>query len=554
MVVWFVLLPGAVGRDFPGIEYLGELPHFPASGGQKRLGLARARWTPDQRFVLEGKDEREKPWRISLPELAGLGWTKVWAADFDANGFRDLLVIHFTPGNGRCPFHGSLLFVLFDGQRRPVVWKAESQLPKPNGALGGVLVLDANEDRKAEVVLYGCEYGDALGAPGDKDFIWSIHYVDGVFAAEDARWTPLSKAAVATHDRLARQRSGIEFGDGVVWKKPPSEGWPSPFEGMDRGDAQHLVWYRTPLYGCQSFLPQPPEAKPGQGLMPAIVLQESSPCDAVSEASIRLGGGADVQEIPDVVMDTESGREIHIGDPSFRMFWRAFRNESAVRLVGSTEKPEWLWIKSPAATSNPPLSGRLVDVRVRRSVPEEQTIRLRGYAGRLGNLYLDEEGCREVQVRVDPERDTSRFERPSDCPRLVAIRKNFGGRGRLLQVESELWLVDPETATLRRLHNDGSEIDTVRFRRRSGGSGKLISAATMGDLWIAQWADARESSLTVHDRDGEAITGGFAAPVAGELLRVTPEEGFLFVRWRDGHPIETVRVQASIQIAPAVNR
>ncbi|MBS1833885.1 MAG: VCBS repeat-containing protein [Acidobacteria bacterium] len=149
----------AAQQKFP-LRFLGEIGHL--EPGQ-RLTLTRRITATGTGALIEGRDRKGKPWKVSPTTAGGIGWTSVWTADFDGDGQQDLLIEALFPGNGVCVSGASILLLIFDGNGRPVPSFFETALPRTPGdefPFWPVHVTDLNKDRRAEFALVDCRRAD----------------------------------------------------------------------------------------------------------------------------------------------------------------------------------------------------------------------------------------------------------------------------------------------------------------------------------------------------------------------------------------------------------
>jgi hypothetical protein len=145
------------------------------------LGVARA-VVEDDELRLEGRDKSGQPWAAKAPLVLGaIGRNEILAADFDANGARDLLVVTVTAGMGHCVNHTDVTSLLFDEAGRPLPWTVHADVDNA----GDLPLVDRNSDGHAELVAMECDWynrnsdGDILKTP-------VITY-----EAREGRWIPL---------------------------------------------------------------------------------------------------------------------------------------------------------------------------------------------------------------------------------------------------------------------------------------------------------------------------------------------------------------------------
>lgn len=106
-------------------------------------------------IVLSGKDRAGKGWSVNFGSKAGFGGN-LFTADLDKNGYRDLLMIFPTAGNGLAP-SAHVLTLLFDSEGRPIPFEVEGYYDTEMKSLSELV--DMNGNGKAELVFMNYDEG-----------------------------------------------------------------------------------------------------------------------------------------------------------------------------------------------------------------------------------------------------------------------------------------------------------------------------------------------------------------------------------------------------------
>lgn len=227
----FLVAGVAMGQARFPMKYVDEVGHLGEGLYDHRkfadLGFAKA--FPDEGGLrFEGRDRAGKIWRVWTPQVGGAGFTEVWTADFDHNGQPDLLIAAVPISSGRCGNRVDITVLLFDASGRPVPWIASAEIPYTESRFPyfPAILLDANEDGRAEIVTTEC-------GPWDAD---SLDYrVTGVYQAHDTRWAPLRDSPLEPYIQAAQAaHAGTSYPPGYLhWLLTPPEEWPDQMKLVD---------------------------------------------------------------------------------------------------------------------------------------------------------------------------------------------------------------------------------------------------------------------------------------------------------------------------------
>jgi hypothetical protein len=127
-------LPAA---GFPELRYLDEIGYLGmVQDPRTSVKFGRVTLTStDVGGVFQGRDDRGKRWKATVPIHAGVAFTSLWQADFDHNLRPDLLIAAFAASNGRCIDRATRTFLMFNDRGQPVPWvigtRALMALQKP---------------------------------------------------------------------------------------------------------------------------------------------------------------------------------------------------------------------------------------------------------------------------------------------------------------------------------------------------------------------------------------------------------------------------------------
>ena len=276
---------------FP-VQEIDEIGHMNRHFDDRRvadLGLAKA-YSENEGEVLRiaGADATHKPWTAYMKSVGGVGWTRVFTADFDANGRQDLLFVQYFPGNGRCIDEVAAKVLLFDEGGRPVPWEIETHGLDDFDPL---TLLDEDGDGQAEIVTSDCSYSEPPRFGEDRR-------LTGIYEADHAHWRPvrpISASPYVARFQIERQQAG----DFVVWEAPE--------------DALHDPHARR----------DEPE-----GSLDGLVYR------ANGEALFRVGNGKPVRSASSVVIDSAAGREVYWHNVE-AAYQRLLVRNASIRSLGS---------------------------------------------------------------------------------------------------------------------------------------------------------------------------------------------------------------------------
>src|SRR4051812_32348897 len=84
-------------------------------------------------------------------------------------------------------------------------WYVSTEIPNGNKfPYLPAILLDVNQDGRAEIVSTSCEYGTEFDGPSTN---WSI---TGIYEARETQWIPLRDAATASYLQAARKANGVK--------------------------------------------------------------------------------------------------------------------------------------------------------------------------------------------------------------------------------------------------------------------------------------------------------------------------------------------------------
>ncbi len=312
--------------DDVGLVGLG----LPYSRNFVDLGLATV-VSKNDALLFEGHDRKGDPWQAWVPQTSGVGWTEVWTADFDHNGQDDLLIAVHPGINGRCTGRADLLFLLFDQAGRPSPWYVSTEVPngKKYPYLPAIL-LDLNNDGRAEIVSTVCEYGDQSQGH------WTDWSVTGVYEARDTQWITLRTADVAPYLRAATRANGVKN-----WLPVKPGEWPDQEIGRDASSSIALKQLILSDEHCHGInIPIDADGRP--------YIPVNDPCDELRYDRALYSDGRTRRGWPWVVIDGPHGREIFIAKNEDALRG-VIREGYRVKLLGDDAEPSWLWAEEAQA-------------------------------------------------------------------------------------------------------------------------------------------------------------------------------------------------------------
>ncbi len=176
------LTQAELSNQFP-LRYYGTLEkpeHLIHMIGTKSLSTIQISMTDE--MLVRGQDDHHMPWRVHLQGKSYLSqYSLVYTADFDLNGYEDLLLLLPTGGNGLAPTT-HLVTLLFDPSGRPLPFAAEGYWQYDEQGMTGFLDLDHNGT--AELIAMHLADG---------------YWITNLYTAHTARWQKISGAFMRRH-------------------------------------------------------------------------------------------------------------------------------------------------------------------------------------------------------------------------------------------------------------------------------------------------------------------------------------------------------------------
>jgi len=285
----------------------------------------------DGALRFEGRDRKGGSWRAWVPQTGGIGWTEIWAGDFDHNGQPDLLIASHFPSSGRCEGPADLVFLLFDQAGRPTPWQVSTEIPNGNKFpyLPAILI-DVNGDGRAEIVSTACAYGDQ--SPGH----WTDWSITGIYEARDAQWIPLRSANLGPYLQAATRANAVK-----TWLPIKPSEWPDQLVGFNAPANITLERLMPPDERCHGVINL--TVVDGR-----VVAPVNDPCDELKYPHASYSDGRTRRGWPPVVIDGPHGREIFIANNKVALR-RVIEKRYRVKLLGDDAEPSWLWAEETQA-------------------------------------------------------------------------------------------------------------------------------------------------------------------------------------------------------------
>jgi hypothetical protein len=126
---------------------------------------------------LKGNDRLDKFWTANLGNFPTAYACRFYVGDLDKNGFRDIVLVFPTGGNGLAP-SSHFLAVMFDRSGRPLVFQADGYWELNDSAIFDLL--DMDRDGRAELVYMNFDDG---------------YWITNVYEAANGRWQEVRRFA-----------------------------------------------------------------------------------------------------------------------------------------------------------------------------------------------------------------------------------------------------------------------------------------------------------------------------------------------------------------------
>jgi hypothetical protein len=532
-------------HPFPMTE-IDEIGHLATSWDDREfadLGFARAYSDGYGTLRIEGLDDDGLPWKLWIPEVGDIGATRVFRADFDANGRPDLLFSSIYMGNGRCIEGGNVTTLLFEAGGRPVPWRISTHGLTADESMP-VTVLDLDADGQAEIATSDCTYSTAQERGMAED-----RWLSGVYEARDARWVPIRPFSLDVYLTAVQERFA-DYGEGSVFWEPVPEEWPDPLAGWDAQPALHLTGLLTAEIGCSG------------------VARNETGCDqSATRTRLRYSDSKVRPGWPWVVIDSDKGREIHMADTR-EAIERLLRTGSRLRLLGPDGKPAFLWAEAVPGVNLAPLATRLI-VSSSESVPllvEEELTDERAAKAAVAKAPAESSNTASGAARRKPSEESNRFAAfLLGVPPGTAIPQTLTDCGDLSHLESaalqgervwagadsvQLRSLSPSERRLllvsRFVQWNGMEQE-VEFDPLPSRSGDVVGVVRFEPGWLVQWVRGGDTWLALHSRTGEPISPPVTFDIEGELFDINGWKGLTFLRWQDGTPVEMTTARATLE-------
>lgn len=195
------------------MQYLGEAQSL------RRIGDATLQILKEStRMRIEGKN-----WFVELPYPGDVWSTKIYRADFDANGQSDFWIQAAAPSyQGTCPGGVNLIWLRFDEKGLPTLETAHSYEPFP--------VTDQDEDGRAEFRISDC-LGKTI-SQWEEDPTRAIYQPNSDWATLRARtvakdipeiviWDAPEYRSIIVERTIAALKRAIREGHAATWMLVP---------------------------------------------------------------------------------------------------------------------------------------------------------------------------------------------------------------------------------------------------------------------------------------------------------------------------------------------
>jgi len=381
----------------------------------------------------------------------------LFRSDLDGNGRKDLVLLGYENGNGRCVDGAAVTILLTGADGMPTPWIGWTHYGYQNGDHPNkAIVRDRNGNGRAEVVRATCERGEQMS---------EVRKIEGVYEARDERMTLVRDFPAAV----------LRKTEGRVTLTPPRK-WTDPL--AENGGKMRLQRIRSSDLGCCSICLEV------DGNF--VRMADHDPCEGLREDRVLYSDGVSRAGWPNLVLDGPEGREIVLDDDGTRLR-KVLAVDAEVRVLGDPKAPDWLWVHMETAGNPVVLKQELMLTQAEQRRPFADDAML--YKFRSEYVYEKE----SVTLRFDPEKASVRvtrtgddgllwertFVRPEAGAKLLGARpfsKGYlaqwsVGQGRVLTVDAEegelLGVPKPQSFEGDLLWGDGGE--PVRFLIRESG-------------------------------------------------------------------------------------
>ena len=496
-----------------------------------------------------------------MPYETGIGFTRVFAGDLDANGRRDLLVAALFPTNGRCIEGGWVTALLFDATGRPVPWGARTHGVLLDKEYPFVL-LDENGNGRAELAVHDCAYSEPPRFGEDR-------WIEGVFEPQDAVWKRIEPGALAPYLARAQSLYSGQAPDFSRWIDLPERTVRQDFHGgWEDGRRVEIRGRLLARFGCKK--------EPGASAY--------MPCDSRRPLGMRYGDGRIRAVVPTVVLDSVAGREVYV-EPRGPVLDRLLATGGFLRVTGPEAQPAMLWAEAATFPEDSSLSVRVSELGLVRSPVEvfsqeewlaykqaktptlsnrsDQRPANGGYAsfllgtkssgeftasslsGGLSQLVFSREGrCFRVG---ESNGSILRVVALDDCQLLGTLADEAASGARITRDGFDLspTFFRPGELKLYRLKSPSDEDPSaVPLDPPNGLSASPVVALEAHGIGpVSQWEAGGSTWIVVH-RLGAAAA---EISVEGELLRADSGEGLVLLRWDGGYPVERIELAVELE-------
>jgi hypothetical protein len=527
VVIGAAVLPVAAQPWF-AVEFLGEMEGWYLRDRReetRRFGLATVSAYPDRSLLISGEADRGKSWDLHFRSGLPIDSIRIWAADFDKNGRRDLLIVMPLMGNGRCMPANQLLFLLYDKDGLPVPWLTKStSLEDDKIPSGDVVIVDADRDGRAEVVLSDCGYGSPL-EDAERN-IW-LHRSALIYEAVSQTWQPQTLPEAERVWRTVRQRSGFQPNPAEPWRPLAPAEWPMPFSSYDDPPLPLLEQLRVTSFGCEAFVPE-------RIRLGAVEDRRDELARRCGQDGYRLAftNGRTWKQFPGVIVDTARNREIYLENAAIPAFFRVFRDSGSVRAIGDAESGGLLWASPEQHATESKSHHRQLALEILAKTTSRPLPMAPAPRAGIRLAFLDVFTTKaKYRIGLRFTLDDLGLEPPGSENLRPVERSRLLHRGPIVMRGRSIWLIDERNHSIQSLNSFGEAVETAPLMPQDPRA-RFVSAAAFGDFFLGQWERDGQHFLLLHDLTGVALGNEIPCPSPGTLLFASHTEGLLFVESR----------------------
>lgn len=423
---------------------------------------------------------------------------------------------------------GDVLVLLFEADGRPVPWMSPTMVPDGNKfPFRPAILLDANGDRRAEIVTTNCEYTDGPGRFGED------RRITGVYEARDARWLALRGTVLEPYRKAAAASHALGGPGFVKWQPTKASDWPDQMSGRGRATLKlnHIL---TGEVGCGGI-----RFTVENG---AVKIPANDPCEVLREDRAVYSDGRTRRGWPPAIIDGADGRDIYAAATGDALR-RIMRRNYSIRLLGDGADPAWIWADARQSTTPSVLTSEVITAQVtaRRLSVLEATGK---EPARPYDVFVSRgSGCFAISLAAN---GGSVARHDTACSQFVRLRR-MGISGPVRINGGVAWEISVRDRRLRTFRSsDGGAMAEYMFMppdRRA----ELINAVEFGQGFLVQWRVASDTFLTLHDQQGRPLTELMTAGgIQGDLFTSSDSHGISFLEWKNDRPFELTECRMAV--------